>query len=92
MEGELPELLRPLSWIIGKWTSKDGTGKFPTIKEFGYHEVVEFNRCGMQPLVSYSARTRHPEKGNPMHLENGFLRGRPNGQVSFMVAHNFGLL
>jgi len=91
MEGDIPDLLRPISWIIGKWVSTNASGKFPTIKDFNYNETIDFRRCGMQPLVSYSGATSHPEKGNPMHLENGFLRARGNGQVSFMVAHNFGL-
>ncbi|CAL8110580.1 unnamed protein product [Orchesella dallaii] len=89
--GDMPELLRPIAWIIGKWVSKEGSGKYPTIKDFRYNETLEFRRCGMQPLVSYSGSSSHIEKGNPMHLENGFLRSRGNGQVSFMVAHNFGL-
>lgn len=90
MEGDIPELLRPVSWLIGKWVSKNAIGKFPTIKDFSYNENLEFRRCGMQPLLSYTTTTTHPEKGNLMHLESGFLRLRGDGQVSFMVAHNFG--
>lgn len=87
----LHEFLGPISWIIGKWVCKNAAGKYPTIKDFGYHEVIEFRRCEMQPLISYNTTTTHPEKGHVMHLENGFLRSRGNGQLSFMVAHNFGM-
>lgn len=90
MEGEIPELLKPISWLIGVWESSDGAGHFPTIKDFRYNDVIEFRQCGGQPLLAYTGRSSHPEKGSPMHLESGFLRSRGNSDLSFMVAHNFG--
>jgi len=91
MEGEIPELLKPISWLVGTWETKTGVGYYPTISNFGYHETVEFRYCGKQPLLAYSGSSSHPERGNPMHLESGFLRSRDGDSLAFMVAHNFGL-
>jgi hypothetical protein len=95
MEGKgevvINPMIQPLSWLVGRWSSKDGVGYYPTISnDFRYNDVMEFGLCGAQPLLSYSSSTTHPEKGNLMHLESGFLRSRGPGLVSFMVAHNFG--
>jgi len=91
MEGEIPEMLKPISWLVGVWESKTGTGGFPNLSDFKYNEKVEFSYCGKQPLLAYSGSSSHPERGNPMHLERGFLRARGEKSLSFMVAHNFGL-
>jgi len=91
MEGEIPVLLKPISWIIGTWECKNASGRFPTIQDFSYNEVLEFRLCGQQPLLAYSSWSSHPVKNNPMHLESGFLRATGDGKMSFMVAHNFGM-
>lgn len=90
MASEIPELLQPIAWIAGIWESKDGAGHFPTISNFSYNDVIEFRFCGKQPVIAYTGSSSHPERGNPMHLESGFLRGHANKSLSFMVAHNFG--
>lgn len=42
----LPEVLKPISWLAGSWTTTDGRGKYPTIQDFSYHEVLEFTCIG----------------------------------------------
>ena len=84
--------LGPLSWIIGTWESVEASGQFPTIQDFQYKETLEFRPVGLQPLLIYSGKSSHPEKGNPMHNESGYLRIRGDKELSFMVAHNFGKL
>lgn len=92
MASEIPETLRPIAWIAGIWESKNGTGYYPTISDFSYNDKIEFRQCGKQPLFAYTGSSSHPERGNPMHLESGFLRAHAGtSTVSFMVAHNFGL-
>jgi len=91
MASDIPELLRPIAWLIGNWESKNGAGYFPTISNFNYNDIMEFRLCGKQPSLAYTGSSSHPEKGNPMHLESGFLRARGENLFSFMVAHNFGL-
>lgn len=91
MASEINEILRPIAWIAGIWESKNGAGNYPTISDFSYNDIIEFRLCGKQPLFAYTGSSSHPERGNPMHLESGFLRAHPaSSSVSFMVAHNFG--
>uniref|UniRef100_A0A182LW67 THAP4-like heme-binding domain-containing protein n=1 Tax=Anopheles culicifacies TaxID=139723 RepID=A0A182LW67_9DIPT len=86
------EALKPIQWLIGRWESVTATGRYPTIKDFSYNEILKFESLG-QPLLNYEANSRHPVSGAPMHLERGFLRIKPGtNQVAFMVAHNFGLV
>lgn len=90
MANEIPESLQSIAWIAGIWESKDGVGYFPTISNFSYNDTIEFRVCGKQPLFAYTGSSSHPDRGNPMHLESGFLRAHGENSFSFMVAHNFG--
>ncbi|RZB40414.1 DUF1794 domain containing protein [Asbolus verrucosus] len=90
-KGPVHEALKPLCWLIGKWKSIKTEGSYPTIQPFTYRDEIKFESIG-QPILNYSSTTWHPEKGNPMHLESGFLRIKPGtNEIAFMVSHNFGL-
>lgn len=39
---ELPEVLKPISWLAGRWSTKLGKGVYPNIPDFSYHEELEF--------------------------------------------------
>ncbi|XP_068626049.1 peroxynitrite isomerase THAP4-like [Battus philenor] len=87
----LHEALKPISWLAGRWVTEQGHGVFPNIKEFDYHEELEFICIG-QPMFNFISVSRNPEKGTPMHQERGFLRINPGtNQLAFIVSHNFGL-
>lgn len=87
----LHEAVRPLNWLIGKWVSISAKGYYPTINPFEYCEEIEFTSIG-QPMLNYTAKSWHPVKKTPMHLESGYLRIKPGtNEIAFMVAHNFGL-
>ncbi|KAJ8963298.1 hypothetical protein NQ318_018767 [Aromia moschata] len=89
--GPIHEALSPLKWMIGKWRSVSADGFYPTIQPFSFCEEISFTSVG-QPILNYSSLSWHPVKQSPMHLESGFLRIKPGtNDVSFMVAHNFGL-
>lgn len=89
--GPVHEAIKPISWLIGKWKSISAEGSYPTIKPFEYCEEVEFINVG-QPLLNYSSKTWNAVKLNPMKHESGFLRIKPGtNELSFVVAHNFGL-
>ncbi|KAL5004322.1 hypothetical protein ScPMuIL_017778 [Solemya velum] len=88
---ELHEMMKPLSWILGKWKSLNGEGHFPTIKDFAYIEEVEFFHVG-QPNIQCCFYSSHPESKKPMHREVGFLRLKPNSdQVAIILSHNNGV-
>lgn len=89
--GPVHEAIKPISWLIGKWKSISANGSYPTIKSFEYCEELEFISVG-QPLLNYSSKTWNAMKLNPMKHESGFLRIKPGtNELSFIVAHNFGL-
>lgn len=47
------ELIKPLSWLLGKWRGEVGKGKYPTITDFNYVEELEFIHVG-QPNIQFS--------------------------------------
>lgn len=83
--------IQPLEWLIGKWKSVQAEGAYPSVKPFTYEEEIEFISLG-QPMLNYVSTSWHATNLNPMHLESGYLRIKPGTKdVSFVVAHNFGL-
>ncbi|XP_026750302.2 peroxynitrite isomerase THAP4-like [Galleria mellonella] len=91
MADTLHEALKPLSWLSGRWTTKDGRGYYPNIPDFQYHDDLEFICIG-QPMFNFTSISRHPEKQSPMHQERGYLRIKPGtNELAFIVSHNFGL-
>ncbi|GJQ82711.1 hypothetical protein Trydic_g19722 [Trypoxylus dichotomus] len=87
----LPSSLRPLTFLIGKWSSITAKGFYPTIQPFEYKEELEFSFNG-QPMLNYKSSTWHLVKQTPMHLESGFLRIKPGtNEIALLAAHNFGI-
>ncbi|XP_013187337.2 peroxynitrite isomerase THAP4 [Amyelois transitella] len=85
------EALQPISWLAGRWSTKEGHGSYPNINDFSYHEDLEFICIG-QPMFNFLSLSKHPEKQTPMHQERGFLRIKPGtNELAFVVSHNFGL-
>lgn len=83
--------LQPLEWLRGKWRSLETEGSYPTIKPFDYQEEIEFIYLG-QPMLNYVATSWSRINLKPMHFESGYLRIKPDTKdVSFMIAHNFGI-
>ncbi|KAM3957346.1 peroxynitrite isomerase THAP4 [Aphomia sociella] len=91
MADNIHEALKPISWLAGRWETKDGHGYYPNIPEFQYFDELEFTCIG-QPMYNFSSLSKHPQKGTPMHQERGYLRIKPGtNQLAFIVSHNFGL-
>ncbi|XP_077987341.1 peroxynitrite isomerase THAP4-like [Glandiceps talaboti] len=83
------DMIKPLSWLLGKWKSEEATGIYPTIKTFQYDDLIEFSHVG-QPMINVSAHSSID--GKPMHREEGFLRFQPNtSNVAYIISHNFGI-
>ena len=89
---EVPEALRPLSWLIGRWVGV-GTGQYPTIEDFRFGQEVSFSTDG-RPFLSYSSRSwLLDDDGNrvrPLATESGFWRPRPENQIEVTLAHPTG--
>lgn len=83
--------VQPLEWLIGKWKSVHAEGAYASVNSFSFEEEIQFISLG-QPMLNYVSSSWHPTRLNPMHLESGYLRIKPETkEVSFMVSHNFGL-
>ncbi|KOB61649.1 Uncharacterized protein OBRU01_25201 [Operophtera brumata] len=77
MMQDIHEALRPISWLGGRWSTKEGKGIYPNIPDFYYHDEMEFVCI---------------ETLKPMHQERGFLRIKPGtDNLAFAVSHNFGV-
>lgn len=92
-DSQFHEMLKPLAWLFGKWTSQEGKGIYPTISDFTYAEEAEFHPIGMKPIVEYRLYSWKPENNVPLHRETGFIRIKPeSNHIAFMAAHNLGVV
>ncbi|QGF25188.1 DUF1794 domain-containing protein [Raineyella fluvialis] len=80
---ELTPNLVPLSRLVGTWAG-DGSGGYPTISPFTYHEEITFAFVG-KPFLVYTQRTRGAD-GTPMHMESGYLRHTGDGHLELVLA------
>ncbi|WP_305093365.1 FABP family protein [Prescottella sp. R16] len=92
MDQTQPDLLAPLGDLAvfaGRWAGS-GTGHYPTIDDFAYDEVIEFEPSG-KPFLFYRSRTRKAGGGAPMHTETGYLRSA-DGVVELLVTQPTGFV
>jgi THAP4-like, heme-binding beta-barrel domain len=86
--------IAPLAFLLGRWQGA-GVGGYPTIQSFQYGEEISFSHNG-KPYLSYVSRTwlldEDGTPGAPSHMETGFWRVTPDGQVEVMLAHHTGIV
>ena len=79
--------IEKLSPLLGKWSGA-GTAKFPTIKTTNYLEDLEFLLTGKKHVLFYQQKTyymvtsplgRRGVKGDPLHLESGYITAHEDG-------------
>ncbi len=89
---EVPDDLRPLSWLIGRWVGV-GTGQYPTIEDFRFGQEVVFSTDG-RPFLSYLSRSwmldDEGARVRPLATEAGFWRPRPDNEIEMTLAHPTG--
>ncbi|CAG5124552.1 unnamed protein product [Candidula unifasciata] len=87
------EMLKPLSWLFGKWQSTDGKGIYPNVADFTYSEEATFLPVEMKPVVEYKMHSWKTENRMPMHRETGYIKIQPNtNHVAFVAAHIMGVV
>jgi hypothetical protein len=74
---ELPEVVRPLAFLLGTWTG-EGVGGVPggAGPDFPYAEELVFG-CDGSPWLSYSTRAVATDDGRWLHGETGWWRPQP---------------
>ncbi|XP_014674021.1 PREDICTED: THAP domain-containing protein 4-like [Priapulus caudatus] len=84
-------VVKPLSWILGRWLGKAGSCTYPTMKDVKYDEEIVFSHIG-QPNIHFVATSCLPDSKRVLHRETGFIRMNPtSNQLAFISAHNNGV-
>ncbi len=94
LPSELPELIVPISWLLGKWIGV-GLGTYPTIEDFRFGQEVTFSNDG-RPFLHYESKSWIlDDDGNrirPSATEYGFWRPQPDGRLEVLLVHSTGHL
>lgn len=95
LDADIPEPLRPLAWLIGRWEGVGVVG-YPTIEEAQFGQEVEVTHDG-RGFLKWESRAwiLDPETGEkvrPAAVESGFWRPLENGEVELLLAHPTGIL
>jgi hypothetical protein len=90
---EVHPLLIPLSFLLGRWEGVGVVG-YPTIESAQFGEEITFGHNG-KPFLIYTSRTwlldEHGNIGRPSHMETGFWRPQPDGQLEVLIVHPTGI-
>lgn len=94
LEQDVPEALRPLAWLIGRWEGAGVVG-YPTIESAHFGQEVEVTHDG-RGFLKWESRSwiLDSETGaivRPAAIESGFWRPQ-NGEVELLLAHPTGIL
>ena len=93
---DLPERLRPLAWMIGRWEGAGVVG-YPTIESVNFGQEVECRHDGRNFLEWHSHTwlldQETGEKLRPLSTELGFWRPGEDGRdVELLLAHPTGII
>lgn len=94
LDVDLPEALRPLAWLIGRWEGVGVVG-YPTIEEANFGQEIEVTHDG-RSFLKWESRSwildAAGEKVRDAATESGFWRPLENGEVELLLAHPTGIL
>ncbi|MEP6650154.1 MAG: FABP family protein [Lapillicoccus sp.] len=93
---DLPERLRPLAWMIGRWEGAGVVG-YPTIESVNFGQEIECGHDGRSFLEWHSHTwlldQETGEKVRPLSTELGFWRpGEDGSEVELLLAHPTGIV
>jgi hypothetical protein len=94
--GDLPERLRPLAWMIGRWEGAGVVG-YPTMESLNFGQEVICGHDGRY-FLEWQSHTwlldqETGEKVRPLATEFGFWRPLENGRdVELVLAHPMGIV
>jgi hypothetical protein len=85
--------LAPLTFLLGIWEGAGVVG-YPTIESAQFGEEITFSHNG-KPYLIYTSRTwlldEQGRIGRPSHMETGFWRPQPDGQLEVLIVHPTGI-
>ncbi len=96
IDPDLPEALRPLAWLVGRWQGAGVLG-YPTIESHHYGQEVVCSHDG-RGFLEWQSRSwiLDSESGEPVRpaaVELGFWRPTPDGrEVELLLAHPTGIV
>lgn len=95
LDQDIPEPLRPLAWLIGRWEGAGVLG-YPTIESAHFGQEIEVTHDG-RAFLKWESRawildSSTGEKVRPAAVESGFWRPAGNGEVELLLAHPTGIL
>jgi hypothetical protein len=96
LDVDLPERLRPLAWMIGRWEGAGVVG-YPTIESVNFGQEIECRHDGRNFLEWHSHTwlldQETGEKVRPLAAELGFWRPGEDGKdVELLLAHPTGIV
>jgi len=87
------EAIAPISFLLGRWEGAGVVG-YPTMESVNFGEEITFSHNG-KPYLIYASRTWLLEEdgtlGRPLHMELGFWRPQPDGQIEVLLTHPTGI-
>jgi hypothetical protein len=95
LDQDIPEPLRPLAWLIGRWEGAGVLG-YPTIESAHFGQEIEVTHDG-RSFLKWESRawildSATGEKVRPAAVESGFWRPLPDGEVELLLVHPTGIL
>ena len=95
LDADLPEPLRPLAWLIGRWEGVGVVG-YPTIEEAQFGQEIEVSHDG-RGFLAWQSRAwildaSTGEKVRNAAVESGYWRPLDDGEVELLLVHPTGIL
>ena len=95
LDQDIPEPLRPLAWLIGRWEGAGVVG-YPTIESAHFGQEVEVTHDG-RGFLKWESRawildSENGAKVRQAAVESGFWRPLENGEVELLLVHPTGIL
>jgi hypothetical protein len=95
LDQDIPEPLRPLAWLIGRWEGVGLVG-YPGVEEAQFGQAVDVTHDG-RDFLQWESRSWYldaetGERTKPFAVESGFWRPLPGGEVELLLAHPTGVL
>jgi hypothetical protein len=95
LDQDIPEPLRPLAWLIGRWEGAGVVG-YPTIEEANFGQEIEVTHDG-RGFLKWESRAwildkETGERARPAAVESGFWRPLEGGEVELLLVHPTGIL